>query len=82
MIKIYGIEQEPYRLPMFLTPRTFVLEYVRKMIEIDNLHFVKSGKKGRTPLPIAMRGYVVSDKRGIEEIIKVLKFLDLPMDYP
>ena len=48
VIILYDIESPPYKLPMILTPRIFVLEYVRQMLEVDNLHFIKLKKKGRT----------------------------------
>ena len=29
ILRIYGFENEPYRLPVFLTKRIFVLEFIR-----------------------------------------------------
>ena len=39
MIKMYGIESTPYKFPKLLTPRVIVLEYVRQLVEIDEIHF-------------------------------------------
>jgi len=60
VIRLYGTEATPYRLPRLLTPRLFMLEYVSQMVEVDNLHFVKSRKKGEIVFPIAMGGYAVN----------------------
>ncbi len=43
-----------------------MLEYVSQMVEVDNLHFVKSRKKGEIVFPIAMGGYAVNDKLGLK----------------
>jgi len=55
-----------------------MLEYVRLMVEIDNLHFTKSKKKGRMTFLVVMGGYAINEKRGIKEALELLKSLDLP----
>ena len=32
MLRVYGFEDEPYRLPLFLTKRIFVLEFLRQRL--------------------------------------------------
>jgi len=59
-----------------------MLEYVRLMVEIDNLHFTKSKKKGRMTFLVVMGGYAINEKRGIKEALELLKSLDLPLDSP
>ena len=44
-IRVYGSELAPYKFPKFLSMRVFSLEYVRKMIHEDELHFVSAKKK-------------------------------------
>jgi len=44
-IRIYGCEIPPYKLPRYLPIRLFALEYYRKMINFDEIHFVKTKKK-------------------------------------
>jgi len=56
-----------------------MLEYVRLMVEIDNLHFTKSKKKGRMTFLVVMGGYAINEKRGIKEALELLKSLDLPL---
>ena len=56
------------------------MEYVRQMKEIDEIHFLKSRKKGRMNIPIVMGGYDMHNKRGVNEAIKILETLNFPKD--
>jgi hypothetical protein len=38
-IRVYGFDQDPYKLPIFLAPRMFSLEYIRERIISDQFHF-------------------------------------------
>jgi hypothetical protein len=42
---VYGCEFPPYKLPKYLHVRIFALEYIRKMINYDGIHFVPFKKK-------------------------------------
>jgi hypothetical protein len=44
-IRVYGCELAPYKLPKYLPVRIFSLEYIRKMINSDDIHFVSLKKK-------------------------------------
>jgi hypothetical protein len=44
-IRVYGCELPPYKLPKFLPVRIFSLEYIRQMINSDDIHFVAFKKK-------------------------------------
>ena len=57
-----------------------MLEYSIQIMEVDNLHFVNSRKKGMTTSAISMLGYVVNDKRGLKEVMEILEALGLPLD--
>ena len=39
VLKIYGFTGEPYRLPDFLTPRIFALEFMRQRLHSEEEHF-------------------------------------------
>ena len=41
-VRMYGSKLAPYHIPMFLTHRLFSLEYIRKMFNCDDLHFVSN----------------------------------------
>ena len=36
ILRIYGFENEPYRLPVFLTKRIFVLEFFRQRLHVES----------------------------------------------
>ena len=39
VLRIYGFTGEPYRLPAFLTPRIFALEFMRQRLHSEEEHF-------------------------------------------
>ena len=44
-IRIYGCEMAPYKLSRYFPVRIFTLEYIRQMINLDDIHFVAFKKK-------------------------------------
>jgi hypothetical protein len=44
-IRVYGCELAPYRFPKYLPMRIFSLEYIRQMINSDDIHFVSLKNK-------------------------------------
>jgi hypothetical protein len=44
-IRVYGCELAPYKLPKYLPVRIFSLEYIRQIINSDDIHFVSLKKK-------------------------------------
>ena len=41
MTKLHGLPQSPYRLPSFLTPRVFSMDFIRQKMIIEIEHFLK-----------------------------------------
>ena len=39
-LRIYGYELPPYKLPKFLPMRIFALEYIKQMLNVDEVHVV------------------------------------------
>jgi hypothetical protein len=44
-IRVYGSELAPYKLPRYIPVRVFALEYIRKSMNSDDIHFVSFKKK-------------------------------------
>jgi hypothetical protein len=44
VIWVYGYQEGPYLLPVFLTPRVFALEFIRQRIISETEHFLKAHK--------------------------------------
>lgn len=39
ILRIYGSELKPYRLPVYLTPIILAMEYIRQRLSSDHTHF-------------------------------------------
>ena len=59
-----------------------MLEYVKHMIEVDEIHFLKVNDKGRLSFPVAVRGYAINDKNVVKEALDILKGIYLPFYKP
>ena len=46
MIRVYGIEKNPYKLPKFLTPRIFGLEILIQRFDSDYIQFTSRNQAG------------------------------------
>jgi hypothetical protein len=65
-IRVYGCELAPYKLPKYLPMRIFSLEYIRKVIKSDDIHFVSLKKKQQLRIKGKI-GYFISNSRGAME---------------
>jgi hypothetical protein len=72
-IRVYGCELAPYKLPRYVLVRIFSLEYIRKMINSDDIHFVYLNKKQQLRIK-GQIGYSICKIRVVgEEADKLLK---------
>lgn len=44
-IRVYGSQLVPYMLPKYLSMRLFALEYIRKNLNSNEIHFISAKKK-------------------------------------
>jgi hypothetical protein len=44
-IRVYGCELDPYKLPKYILTKIFSLEYIRQMINLDDIHLASLKKK-------------------------------------
>jgi hypothetical protein len=44
-IRVYGCELANYKLPRYVPVRIFSLEYIRQIMNSDDIHFVSIKKK-------------------------------------
>ena len=54
VIRIYGFEKSPYKLPKFLTPRIFALEVLRQRLDLDYIHFTGKNQARTFKLPMTV----------------------------
>ena len=59
VIKVYGFEGTPYKLPKFLTRRLFVLEILRQRLSTENENFIRHKKVSYMKFKFTMEPFVV-----------------------
>jgi hypothetical protein len=77
ILRVYGFEEEPYMLPIFLTPRIYALEYIRKRFEYDHKHFVVNNHPITFRLHHNVGPFVVrikTTKLIVEDLLRYLNF--------
>jgi hypothetical protein len=62
VIWVYGCHESPYLLPIFLTPRVFDLEFIRKRIILETDHFLKLHKASNLKFPFIIRLFTVNTR--------------------
>ena len=82
VIRIYGCELPPYRLPRYVPMRLFSLEYFRKFGNADVLHFSSRGKKAQLKVRNQL-GHFIYNKReeGWQEADRMLESLGLQTSF-
>ena len=68
MIRVYGFEGEPYKLPKFTTRRLFALEFLRQRLIVENGNFLKYRKASSMKFNFTLEPFVV---RFVYDIIVV-----------
>ena len=82
IIRIYGCELPPYRLPKYVPMRLFALEYFRQFGNSDMIHFSGKGKKAQLKVKNQL-GHLVLNKReeGWKEADRKLEGLGLKTSF-
>jgi hypothetical protein len=68
VIWVYGCQEGPHLLPVFLTPRIFALEYIRQRIISETEHFHKAHKASNLKFPFMVSPFVVNNKSCLPQI--------------
>jgi len=82
VIRVYGCELPPYRLPKYVPMRLFALEYFRQFGNADVLHFSGKGKKAQLKVRNQL-GHFIYNKReeGWQEADRMLESLGLETSF-
>jgi hypothetical protein len=78
-IRVYGCELPRYRLPKFLPVRIFALEYIRKMMNSDDIHFVATNKMQQLRIKTQIGTFIYNNKSTGEELDNLLKQMRFTM---
>jgi hypothetical protein len=68
IIWVYGYQEGPYLLPIFLTPRVFSIEFIRQRIILKTKNFLKTHKASNLKFPFIIGPYVVKTKSCLPHI--------------
>ena len=75
-IRVYGSEFPPYKLPKYLSMRIFALEYIRKMIDSDEVHFVSAKKKSQFRIKSQIGPFIYNNGAAGGDVDKILKEME------
>jgi hypothetical protein len=81
-IRVYGCELPPYKLPKYLPVRIFSLEYIRQMINSDDIHFVSFKKKKQLMIKSQIGSFICYNRVAGEEANKLLKEMNFNLSFP
>ena len=73
---MYGFTGEPYRLPIFLTPRIFALEFMRQRLYAEEEHFEAFKKYSNVKFPLKVGPFIFKNKSALLVIEKLLEVMD------
>ena len=59
VIRVYGFEGEPFRLPRFTSRRLFALEFLRQRLVVENDNFIKHKKASSMKFVFTLEPFVV-----------------------
>jgi len=77
LIKVYGFEGEPFRLPKFTSRRFFALEFLRQRLIAENDNFVKHKKSSSLKFFFTLEPFVVKTifvANVIDQIMRSMSF--------
>jgi hypothetical protein len=80
-IRVYGCELAPYKLPKYLPVSIFALEYIRQMINSDDIHFVSLKKKKQLKIKGQIRSFICNNRGAREEADRLLKEMKFFMNF-
>lgn len=72
-IRIYGCELCPFKLPKYVPMRLFSLEYFRKMLHTDLVHFCNARKKAPLRIKNQLGPYICNDREAWREAEIILE---------
>ena len=72
IIRVYGSEEQPYRLLAFLAPRVFTLEVLRQRLHSDELHFSSKKQTSTFKVPITIGPFTVKNRAAFDLIDDIM----------
>ena len=76
VLRVYGFTGQPHRLPSFLTPRIFALEFMRQRLLSEEEHFGAFKKSSNIKFPLKVGSFIFKSKGALIFIEKLLENMD------
>lgn len=80
-IRFYGSELAPYKLPKYVPMIILSLEYIRKIIIMDELHFVSAKKKSQFKLKVHIRSFICNSRSAGIKVDQLLKDMNFKLSF-
>jgi hypothetical protein len=74
---MYGAKVKPFKLPIFLTMRMFSLELIRKILNVDEIHFIPRRKKTNFKPKREVGPFIVHSRSTLQVLETMLQELGL-----
>jgi hypothetical protein len=80
-IRVYGCELAPYKLPRYMPVRVFALEYIRQIMNSDDIHFVPFKKKQQLRLKGKIGSFICNNRGAGDEADKLLREMKFQVSF-
>jgi hypothetical protein len=80
-IRIFGCELAPYKLPRYVHVRVFALEYIRQIMNSDDIHFVFLKKKQQLRIKGQIGPFICNSRSAGEEADHILKGMNFSTSF-
>lgn len=80
VIKVYGFEREPFRLPRFISRSLFALEFLRQRLVAENDNFIKQKKVSSMKFNFTLEPFMVKSVSAISVIDQIMKCMSFDTD--
>jgi hypothetical protein len=80
-IRVYRCEFPPYRLPKYLPVKIFALEYIRQMVNSNDIHFVSVKKKQQLKIKVKIGSFICNNRAAGEEVDNLLKQMNFTQSF-
>jgi hypothetical protein len=81
-IRVFGCELAPYKLPKYVPVRIFSLEYIRQIMNSDDIHFVSLKKKQQLRIKGKIGSFICNSRGTGEEADRMLREIKFFTSFP
>jgi hypothetical protein len=81
-IRVYGCELAPFKLPKYIPVRIFALEYIRQIMNSDDVHFVSIKKKQQLRLKGHIGSFICNNRGAGDEADRLLREMKFITSFP